>query len=77
MGMKDGIKDMVFSALDTKDDLAFELIENDIDPITAIKVSTILTKQAVLDKLDQKLSNRNAAHITHNISQSKGKNLLN
>ena len=77
MSMKNGVKNRVNAALDTKDDLAIMLIEGGLDPRAALTASTILTKDAVSKKLDENFNNYNAAHITHSLKQQANKNLLN
>lgn len=77
MGMKEGIQQWVNTALDTKDEIATEMIAAGVDPIEALKASTVVTKSGVAQKLDRHFGNRNAAEITHTISSHSETNPLN
>ncbi|WP_216594784.1 hypothetical protein [Halomonas sp. PR-M31] len=77
MGMKDGIKQWVDTALDVKDEIAGELIDAGLDPKFALKASTVVTKKGVAEKIDRYFGNRNAAEITHTISNLSEDDYLN
>ena len=68
MGMKDGIQQWVDTALDTKDEVATDLINAGIDPLVALKASTVMTKKGVAEKLDRHFGNKSASEITHKVS---------
>ncbi|MGM0703346.1 MAG: hypothetical protein ACQEUG_13215 [Pseudomonadota bacterium] len=76
MGMKDGIQQWVNTALDVKDELASEMIDAGVDPKEALKASTVVTKSGVADKLDRHFRDKNAAEITHTISNHSETNPL-
>lgn len=76
MTMKDGIQKWVDTALDSKDEIASELMDAGIDPKIALKASTVMTKKGVAEKLDRHFDNKNAAEITHTISTHSTTNPL-
>ncbi len=76
MSMKDGIRQWVDTALDTKDEIATEFINAGIDPLVALKASTLVTKKGVAEKLDRHFGNKSASDITHTISVHASTNPL-
>lgn len=66
--MKDGILEYVNGALDTKDEIAAEMIDAGVDPKQALLASTVVTKRAVAERLERHLGNRSAAEITTTLS---------
>lgn len=76
MGMKDGIQKWVDTALDAKDEIATDLINAGIEPLTALKASTVMTKKGVAEKLDRHFGNRSASEITHTVSTHASTNPL-
>ncbi|TKD46048.1 hypothetical protein [Azotobacter chroococcum] len=74
--MKDGIQQWVDAALDSKDEIAIDLINAGIDPLTALKASTVVTKKGVAEKLDRHFGSKNAAEITQTISAHASTNPL-
>lgn len=76
MSMKDGIQQWVNTALDTKDEIAAEMIDAGVDPKEALKASTVVTKSGVAEKLDRHFGGKNAAEITHTVSTHSETNPL-
>lgn len=75
--MKEGIQQWVNTALDTKDEIAAEMIAAGVDPMQALKASTVVTKSGVAEKLDRHFGNKNASEITQTISSHSSINPLN
>lgn len=76
MSMKNGIKKWVDTALDTKDEIAMDMIDAGVDPKQALLASTVVTKKGVAEKLDKHFGNKNASGITHTVSTHSSTNPL-
>lgn len=76
MSIKDGIQQWVNTALDTKDEIAADMIDAGVDPKEALKASTVVTKTGVAEKLDRHFGGKNAAEITHAVSTHSEANPL-
>lgn len=76
MTMKQGIQNFVNAALDTKDEIAEELLDHGIDPRVALKISSSLTKRSIAEKLERHLENKNASEITHALNNHSSSNQL-
>lgn len=68
MGMKEGIQQWTNMALDTKDEIAAEMIDAGVSPKEALKASTVVTKRGVAEKLDRHFGAKSASEITSTIS---------
>jgi len=77
MSMKDGIKQWVDVSLDTKDEIAMDMIDAGVDPKQALLASTVVTKKSVSERLDQHFADKSASEITSTISSHSDRNLLN
>lgn len=68
MTMKQGLQNFAHAIIDTKDEIAEELLDHGVDPKTALKLSSLFTKRSIDEKLERHLNNKNASEITHLLS---------
>lgn len=69
MTMKDGIKQIAATTLDIKDDICTKMIDAGVDPIQALKASTVVTKENIDNIIDKHMDNQPAAGITKTLSE--------
>lgn len=66
--MKDGIKQYVHTALDTKDEVAAKMIDAGVDPKQALLASTVVTKESMDSLIERHFANASASDITTSLS---------
>lgn len=74
--MKNGVKNWVNSALDTKDDICMKMINAGVDPKQALLASSVVTKEAVEKQLEQRLEGKSASEITKGLKSDSTSNPL-
>lgn len=77
MTMKKGVTEVAHSALDIKDKLCSAMIDAGVSPKEALLASTVATKARMDDIIHEVMGNKNAAEITHSLSQHGAKATLN
>jgi len=77
MTMIKGVTEVANSALDIKDKLCADMIDAGVSPKEALIASTVATKARMDDIINEVMGNKNAAEITHSLSQLGASTRLN
>lgn len=68
VAMKEGVKQYVHRALDAKDEVAAKMIAAGVEPLQALKASSVVTKDAMDELIDRHFDNASASEFTTTLS---------
>ncbi|MCK5855836.1 MAG: hypothetical protein KAG56_11500 [Sulfurovaceae bacterium] len=71
--MKEGVRNMIYASLDTKDELFHNFIEAGFSQNDALKASTVAVKSSVENMLENNLAKKDAATITNRLKEESYK----